>query len=310
MKRQAILGIAVIALLGVPAQRRLPPLLTGHVEALQDAASIRITFTVREGFTAPEDYTLVYSKPNLFRIESPKGFTLSDGKNIYIYLKEPNTFTVSDATPEAMAKQFGAEEVWAWSAFFDKDALKAFSSAKAGSKRSIKGNATTEIIVTLAGAREGTASLFIDNKLKIARGFVSKTADKNLINPADKDLQVIATEIKLSADAISSSEFIFTAPEGAKEAEEVKPGASFADVQALLSRNCMPCHNRQTRSGGFEYTTYQGIVSAVEPGDPDRSAIINAVSGPNPRMPQMRRPLTEEQVSLLTEWIAAGAKRE
>ncbi|MCH8275236.1 MAG: hypothetical protein IH851_10645 [Armatimonadetes bacterium] len=305
MRRQLYWGLAIIALAGVGAQRPLPPLLTGHVKTLEDAASLRITFTVRAGLFAPEEYTLAYAKPNLFRIDGPKGFVLSDGKNVYVYSDESNTYTVSEAASEAVAEQIGAEEVWAWSAFFDKGVLKSFRTAEAGGKRNIRGNEVTEVSVTLGGERKGTASLYIDTKLKVARGFI--------ITAGDKDLQVIASEIILSAEPISASEFAFTAPEGAKEAEETeeaKSGVSFAAVQALMSRSCMPCHSRRTRSGGYQYTTYQGIVMAVVPGDPQRSPIINAVSGPNPRMPQTGAPLTAGQVSLLSDWIAAGANRD
>ncbi len=43
-------------------------------------------------------------------------------------------------------------------------------------------------------------------------------------------------------------------------------------------------------------------------GQPDKSLLIEQVSGPKPAMPPKRPPLSAEQVTLLREWIAAGAK--
>ena len=96
--------------------------------------------------------------------------------------------------------------------------------------------------------------------------------------------------------------------------------SSYADdvfrerVAPLLQRRCLSCHNEHDRKGEFSLQTQQHLLESgfVEPGKPDDSQLLNAIvsesAGVRPAMPKDGSPLTDEEVSMLREWIAAGAK--
>ncbi len=80
-------------------------------------------------------------------------------------------------------------------------------------------------------------------------------------------------------------------------------------MHGVLRARCLPCHSRGSRLGGHVFETYEGVMRVVKAGDPDGSLLIKVVSPPSPVMPQGGEPLSAEQVRLLRDWIAAGAKR-
>jgi outer membrane lipoprotein-sorting protein len=298
-KRYASLAAALFGVAAIFGQGTLPSLLTRHCQTLQEAGSLTASVTVQPSGGAPESYRLTYSKPNLLKIETPSGYLLSDGQNVYEYTKSSNSYSSSPA--ESLAKTAEREEVFAWAAFFAKEPLKAFRSAHVGAKRTLKGNAVTELMATLGGNREGEVTLFIDDKLGIARGFMLKEGEKRWT--------VLASEIQIGS-AKAASEFAFAPPEGVKKAEEIKPKSGYADVQALLSARCMPCHSPGQMSGGIVLSSYDGVFRVVTPRDPAGSRIVSAIKGLNgDRMPKGRTPLSDQEIAAIEEWIANGAKR-
>jgi outer membrane lipoprotein-sorting protein len=274
--------------------------LQAHLKALQGAPSLTATLNAQVINGIATTYKISYSKPNLLKVETAEGWTLCDGKAIYSYIKKDNTWTESPATDDAIKQTAGLNQAWAWKAFFDKDALKTVTSSKTGATRVLKGAQTTELALTL---ENGTATFFIDPKLGIARGFTYKAGEV--------DLLVTSTDIQLGKEPLPAETFAFHAPEGAKklEAPKVDDAASFAKVQTIMSRNCLPCHGSQQRSGGYELTTYQGIVQGVVAGSPGDSKLVQVVSGPNPTMPKMRPPLRPADVEVVSKWIQDGAKK-
>lgn len=273
-------------------------MLQGHVKALQDAATLTGTLTVQPIGGAPATYKISYAKPNLIKIETPDGWTLSDGKTIYSFVKKENTWSESPVSDEAIAKTAGLKEAWAWRAFFDKDAFKGVVSSKTGQTRVIKGTPVTELALVL---ESGTATLFVDPKLGFARGFTFKVEES--------DLLVTSTDIVLGKDAPTSEAFVFHAPDGAKKQEApAADAATFASVQSILSRNCMPCHGAQVRSGGHDLSSHKGVMGAVVAGSPEQSSLVRSISGPRPSMPKMRAPLSAKDVETISKWVAAGAK--
>ena len=162
----------------------------------------------------------------------------------------------------------------------------------------IKGTQVTDLAVTL---ENGAATLFIDPKLSFARGFTFKSEDS--------DLLVTSTDIAIGKEAPASGAFAFQAPDGAKKQEvPAADAATFTNVQSILSRNCMPCHGAQVRSGGHDFSSYQGVLGAVVAGSPEQSSMVRSVSGPRPSMPKMRPPLSSKDVETISKWVAAGAK--
>lgn len=99
---------------------------------------------------------------------------------------------------------------------------------------------------------------------------------------------------------------------GAENDESV---SYFRDIWPILQRECQGCHQPAVREGKLDLTSYDAFRQggeggpAFEPGYPDLSLVVAYLSGQlEPRMPQKRPPLAEEQIELFRRWIAAGAE--
>jgi len=276
-------------------------LLQNHIKALQDAPGLTATLSVLPTGGAPATVKISFAKPNLVKIESDEGTIVSDGTTLYDYSKKDNSWTEIPVSEAAILKEAGSAKTWAWRAFFDKDFVKAVTSSKVGVNRVVKGVQVTELALTLD---KGAGTLLIDPKLGIARGFLFKDADS--------DLLVTSTDIQLAKEPLPASQFAFSAPAGAKKVEAPKPeeAASFTQIQAIINRSCMPCHNAQQRSGGHEFTNYAGVANSVTPGNSANSELIRSVRGPMPRMPKFRPALPAKDVDTIAKWIDAGAKQQ
>ncbi len=105
-----------------------------------------------------------------------------------------------------------------------------------------------------------------------------------------------------------------TAALAAGFASAAEPVRFVEDVQPILERRCTMCHGSEggqaELSAATQAALLQGGVSgpAVVPGNPDRSLLIQAISGDKPSMPKVGGPLNTEEVALIRRWIAEGAK--
>lgn len=83
-------------------------------------------------------------------------------------------------------------------------------------------------------------------------------------------------------------------------------------IQPILQSSCgmAGCHGSGgEHSGGFNPSTYQGIMEIVSPGSAAKSKlyqVITQVNGENMMPP--KQPLTKEQRTLILVWIQQGAK--
>lgn len=103
---------------------------------------------------------------------------------------------------------------------------------------------------------------------------------------------------------------------GAQPPPRETPSVSFAhQVRPILELRCYECHDGPEPKSNFNLTTVAGLRAggdnagpAIVAGKPDASPILEYLTGVrHPRMPKNRRPLTDEQISLISAWIAAGA---
>jgi outer membrane lipoprotein-sorting protein len=301
MKWLACLASVILFVVGAAFQDSLPSLLQLHLKTLREAQSLTATINVTPIGEAAVEYRLAYAKPNMLKLSGPAGFTLIDGKTIYTYNAKDKTYSEAPASDEALQTVL-RKDLYAWSAFFakaDKDFVKA---AKAGATRNMKGNVVTEVAVTAPQDGFGQVTLYVDEKLGLARGFNLKTPEKEYLS--------IATELKVSTDPLPASEFVFTAPAGATKVDpNAKPQSNFADVQALVNKNCMPCHSSGQRAAGIALNNHQGIVATVTPGQPAQSRLVKSLRGHGASlMPKNRAPLPEAQIKIFEQWIADGAK--
>ncbi len=94
---------------------------------------------------------------------------------------------------------------------------------------------------------------------------------------------------------------------------EDKPVSFYRDIRPIFVSNCNACHKPEKLKGDLDMTTVAMLLkggkhgSDVVPGKPDKSKLLEMISGEDPDMPDEGDPLKREQVSLIARWIAAGA---
>jgi hypothetical protein len=93
------------------------------------------------------------------------------------------------------------------------------------------------------------------------------------------------------------------------------PKITYQDHVLPIFRNiCLNCHNPDKKKGGLDLSTYAGISAGggsgktFEPGDPDSSKIIKAITwAEDPTMPPKGDKLPDKDIALIKAWIAGGA---
>ncbi len=89
-----------------------------------------------------------------------------------------------------------------------------------------------------------------------------------------------------------------------------------AKIQPILAENCYKCHSHgEKMKGGLVVDSRDGLTTggdtgpAVTPGDPAKSLLIEAIGYTNEdlQMPPKGKKLSDEQITLLTDWVKRGA---
>lgn len=285
---------------GLLAQTALNPTLDRDVKTLSAAKSLKLKFQTSDLIGAPVEGTLEYSKPNLYRIETPDRLTVSDGTTVWDYDKKAKTYTEQKADQNRLKEK----DVLAWLPFFDKDAFKEVTRITPGTKRAIKGAQVQEVVVEYPNGT--TETVFVSQENGAPRGSLVKIKDANTLTTA--------TEMALSDTELPASEFSFTPPADAKKLV-ASTGATFAQANAIFQDSCAGCHNASRPAGGFDMTTYQGIMAggrsgkAVMPGNSKDSLLVQLITGAKrPKMPKGGE-LEPDQIKTIESWIDAGAKQ-
>lgn len=296
MRAFAYLSGSVVALAAAVGQVTLPAPLARHLETLGKAPSLTVSYTVKVGSDAPAPYKLVLSRPGGFRLTTPGGFVVSDGKTVTTFVAATKRYSTVPYSPLALTK---IGEASAWGPFFGKDATPEFTGATVGATRTVLGTKVTEVRTeTKTGA---PVTLFIDGKLGIARGWSVKNGEAETL--------VLAKTIEIGKEPLPADTFAFVPPEGASKDA---PTATYAQVSALIMDRCMGCHSTGGHRAGVVLDTYDGVKATVVPGDPAGSLLVKSVRGDGVRkMPLGNHPaLTEDEIQQWQGWILAGAKKD
>ncbi len=89
------------------------------------------------------------------------------------------------------------------------------------------------------------------------------------------------------------------------------------DIQPILARRCFACHGPAEQEAGLglhdrslSTAESESGVPAIVPGGPEASALIQRVSSQDAatRMPPEGQPLSDDEITLLKDWIADGAE--
>lgn len=90
-----------------------------------------------------------------------------------------------------------------------------------------------------------------------------------------------------------------------------------ADVKPILNRKCISCHGGVKKQGGFSLLFEEEAKAKLKsgkygivPGDANNSEMIVRLTAHDPeeRMPYQEAPLTEQEITLLTDWVNEGAE--
>jgi hypothetical protein len=88
-------------------------------------------------------------------------------------------------------------------------------------------------------------------------------------------------------------------------------------VKPILNKHCISCHGGVKKNGGLSFLFEEEALAATKsghpaiiPGDPNGSELIRRLteSDPELRMPYQKPSLSEEEISILKDWIRQGAK--
>lgn len=83
-------------------------------------------------------------------------------------------------------------------------------------------------------------------------------------------------------------------------------------VAPLFEQHCLRCHSPGNKKGDVSLATFADLKSNeyVVPGDPDGSYLLELVTGSDeepPAMPKDGKPLSDDEVALLRQWVGQGA---
>lgn len=105
----------------------------------------------------------------------------------------------------------------------------------------------------------------------------------------------------------------YVLPGDAVRAQDGKSAASeFAAVKHIFEHRCLSCHNDFDRKGDFSLQSQEALRESgyLSPGDAADShllAVVSAVDGEAPAMPQGSDQLSKKEIDALQSWIANGA---
>jgi hypothetical protein len=74
-----------------------------------------------------------------------------------------------------------------------------------------------------------------------------------------------------------------------------------ANVQPILASDCVPCHNSATRNGGYDLSTYAGVMRAVAPGNAQSPLVL--VTQPGGLMYREFGATPAEKAATIRRWV-------
>ena len=89
---------------------------------------------------------------------------------------------------------------------------------------------------------------------------------------------------------------------------------TFNAAAEVLERHCLSCHAGSKPKGLLGLESLDAMLkggesgSAIVPGKPEQSILIDYVQGDQPQMPKTGKPLSSQQIETLKLWITQGAK--
>jgi hypothetical protein len=86
------------------------------------------------------------------------------------------------------------------------------------------------------------------------------------------------------------------------------------DIEPILSKNCVSCHQAAWAGGGLRLDSFEGLQhggtsgKAVVPGNSQASLLVARMESSDTKCMPPKGQLTKEQIALVKTWITQGAK--
>ncbi len=202
------------------------------LKTLNDAKTLKISYTSQLLGGAPASYTIEFAKPNKARIETPSQVFVADGTTVVTYNKSQKTFFKEPQNAKSLAKLLAAGETRLWAPFFDaKLALKPLSIKSKGTVNR-KGMKLSEIEVSYQGKNPSVASHYINP----ADSLAWQVSIATKMPKGTETILVDAKTIELNGK-IDDARYAFKAPDGSREltAAEMDAGKWYTDYNEALA---------------------------------------------------------------------------
>ena len=95
------------------------------------------------------------------------------------------------------------------------------------------------------------------------------------------------------------------------------PVSYYKQIRPIFQTHCQGCHQPAKRGGEYVMTAFEQMLkggesseAAIVPGQPDKSHLLGQIKPKDGQaaMPKGAKPLAEVEISLVSNWIAQGAK--
>jgi uncharacterized membrane protein len=155
---------------------------------------------------------------------------------------------------------------------------------------------------------------FLGGEITHGNGYVTEKMPARL-----RAMLGLRVEAPKQTESLSSSAPAAAPAKGGPESTQPSNAAYYRiHVAPLLARSCVTCHRPEKHKGGLRMDTYAQLMRggddgpALVPGSPKTSELIRRVSLPpsdDDSMPSDGdKPLAPEEIRMIEQWIAAGAK--
>jgi outer membrane lipoprotein-sorting protein len=213
---------AALAVL-VYAQTGPGQLLANYAKALNEAKSLKTTYTVQSLDGAPVAYSLELAKPNMAKIETPAEIITADGTTIVHYDKAQKTYSKDPQTDAALSSILGADAFDLWKTFFNPNALSK-ATAKSLGTLNVKGVPMNAVEASLMDGKKKVVFYLATTDGLAHKGEISYS------DQASNEKLLVQTKTLEIGGAATPDQFAFNAPQGSRElTEEERLSADWYD---------------------------------------------------------------------------------
>ncbi len=184
------------------------------IHNLNQAGSANVSATSVALGSSPHSYSIVLSKPNLFKLDDSAKLVVANGTTVTTYDKAKNEYYELPETATSMKDALSRSEYSIWLAFYDGQAFGNPVQSQSLGTASIDGSSFNKVRLVLPSGNHTNAVLYLDpstampTKAQLQKGDQASTTEILKVNSVT------------TGAALPASQFTFTPPSGAKKVDE------------------------------------------------------------------------------------------